>query len=210
VVRALGAHRYVAGSMHSTHAFAVDAAARDPRFDHPEAAAWAREVLADAGVDKNSRDERLVRPLTTPVLSDLLRCYWVEPRAEVHDALREHLEHVDVTPEGGTPFDDGDENAGDDVFPLLVDAGWELLRFSELDVERHAGVIQSFEDPILFASAVFEESSALEEVHYLYELPSIGARELLVDRAACDLGLWIDAPEPYIDYVLRGVLRAAK
>jgi len=109
------------------------------------------------------------------------------------------------------PFD---EEREDEVHPLLVDAGWELLPLGELDPERHKGAIAAYGEPILFESARFEEQEAMPRPTHLYELPAIGPRELL--EGARDglllhpFVLYVQGDETYVDYVIRGALKAAK
>jgi hypothetical protein len=126
--------------------------------------------------------------------------------------LSEHLSGVDVTHPSAVPFDESKE---EDIFPLLVDAGWELLPLAQLDAERHKGVIQAFGEPILFEAAVFDEDCRDDKSPYLQELSAMGAAELL--HGTDDDGMlvapftvWTSGPEAYHDYLLRGVLRAAK
>ncbi len=99
------------------------------------------------------------------------------------------------------------------MFPILVDAGWELLPLAQLDFERHRGAIRSFDD---FEVARFDEESAVPSLVTLHELPLLGGVELLapfddetrITRAP--FVLWQQGHETYLDYVLRGALRAAK
>jgi len=191
VVRALGKHRYVAGRVHMVHALAAH-----DLFD------WAREVIADESIDKASRDERLVRRVSDEELHAVLAHYWSEATgAEACDGLLERLEAfgVEVVP--------GEEDE-EDTFPLLVDAGWELLPLAELDPERHRGAIEAFGESIHYDVAKFEEQEHLPPVVHLQELPAIGAGELI--RGLDPLSLWLSGNETYQDYVIRGVLRAAK
>jgi len=212
VVRALGSHRYVAGATHLAHVFTINAAARDERFTHAELSLWAAETMADTAIDKSSRDERLYRRVTTVELSDLLATFWVAPLPDVRTTLAEQLETIGAVFPDAAPFE---PSAEEEMFPLLIDAGWELLRYAELDPERHRGLVESFPEPILFESAKFEEACLPSPPTYLYEWPALGKRELLIEAGPggtwnATPELWVDAPEPYIDYVLRGVLRAAK
>ena len=191
VVRALGKHRYVAGRMHMVHALAAH-----DLFD------WAREVIADDEIDKASRDERLVRRVTDDELLAVLAHYWSEETgAAACDGLLERLEAFGVEVVSG-------EDDEDDTFPLLVDAGWELLPLAELDAERHRGAIEAFGETIHFDVAKFEEQEHLPPTVHLQELPAIGASELI--RGADPFSLWLSGNETYQDYVIRGVLRAAK
>ncbi len=210
-VRALGQHRYVASRLHLVHAFAVEAAA-----DHPsigDAADWAKRALGAGGaIDLASKDERLWRRASDAELGAVLETFWggVESATKAKDALRGRLASIDALPdESLVPFD---ESAEDDVFPVLVDAGWELLPLAHLDFERHKGAIQSFDD---FEIARFEEESAIPPLVHLYELPVLGGVELLAGIDAngssrAPFVLWHQGNETYLDYVLRGVVRASK
>jgi hypothetical protein len=212
-VQALGAHRYVAGRMHLLHALAV-AAVADPGEALGEAAAWAQAKLADASLDPASRDERLWRRGSDAELLAVLDAYWTPGlRADAtRTALRALLARHDLPVADHAPFD---ESAEDAIHPLLVDAGWELLALAQLDPERHRGAREAFGAPIAFESARFEEETAIPPPVHLYELPAIGPVELL--RGAGDDGLlaeplvvWAGGDETYLDYVVRGVRRAAK
>ena len=101
------------------------------------------------------------------------------------------------------------------MHPLLVDAGRELLPIGSLDAERHRGAIAAFGDELTFDSARFEEETAIPPVATLCELPAIGPAELLrgADDDGClaaPLVVWAQGNETYVDYVVRGVRRAAK
>lgn len=200
VVKALGAHRYVAGRMHLVHAFAL------------RAAGLPFEIPAD--VDVASRDERMWRRATEAEVIQVLEAFWRpgEARQAAHQSLRAALDEADLPLSDAPPFD---EDAEEDIHPLLVDAGWELLKLSELDRERHRGAIEAFGDSLLFDAAMFEESEAIPPRLSLQELPGIGPVELLSGaddegRLVCPFVLWCEGDETYQDYVIRGVQRAAK
>ena len=208
VVRALGKHRYVTGRTHFVHALA---AAMDDA-DDTELARWARAVLEDESIDKASRDERLLRHATEEEVCSVLSAFWDPTTAlRARDALLERLERFDVAPTARDAFD---ETAEDEMFPVLVDAGWELLPLAELDAERHRGAIEAFGEPILFETARFEEEEHLPRIVHLQELDAMGIAELLEGAHGGELTqpltLWLSGNETYQDYVIRGVLRAAK
>jgi len=213
VVRALGANRYVAARLHSVHAFAI--AAADPSEVLAEAQAWAKGVLADPNIDRDSKDPRLLRDVTDKELLAVLSAYWDEDavlgRTKAPARLGAMLAAIGVAPSDGPLFDEGHE---DDMYPVLVDAGRELLKVAELDAERHKGLVETYE-PIELASERFEEESAIPPREYLFEIPLLGATELL--RPADEWGdlrapfvVWSSAPATYEDYLVRGVLKAAK
>jgi hypothetical protein len=225
LVRALGSHRYVAGRLHLTHALAIASVGDDAGGTLAEARTWALALLAREGeqahrrdvrdtIDLGSRDERLWRRGTDAEVAALLEAYWTPgPRARAaRDALREQLAGRGLPVDGRLPFDESDE---DGIHPMAIDAGWELLALHELDPERHRGAIGAFGDELAFASALFEEETAVPTPSHLYELPAFGPAELLA--AAGDDGkltqpfvIWAQGHETYLDYVFRGVRRAAK
>jgi hypothetical protein len=210
-VRALGQHRYVASRLHLVHVFAVVAASEnDPEGALTEASAWARRAISAGVIELDSKDERLQRRATDAELVAVLKAFWSPGGEKAQAALREHLASIKVTiDDGALPFD---EQVEDEVFPVLVDAGWELLPLTKLDAERHRGAIQAFDD---FEVARFEEENAVPPSVILHELPVLGAVELCEafdgdGRTRAPFVLWTEGNEIYVDYVLRGVLRAAK
>lgn len=204
LVRALGKHRYVASR--GIHVHALVAAL----VDAPELSRWAHGVLADPDIDPASRDERLMHQASEDELAEILKAFWgVDPSRR--DKLRAALHNLELPVGEGDPFD---EDLEEDMHPVLIDAGWELLSLGELDPARHRGAIEAFGEPILFEGARFEEESALPKPASLHELPALGPVELLRGAEGGMLKeafvLWCEGHETYLDYVTRGVLRAAK
>jgi hypothetical protein len=202
VVRALGKHRYVAGKTHFIHVLAAC-----DLLDDTDLTRWAREIIEDDDIDKASRDERLVRRASDDDICAVLSWFFAEPTsARAADGLLDRLERfgVDVSVR---------EDAEDDMFPLLIDAGWELLALAELDAERHRGAIEAYGERIHYDVACFEEQEAVPPTVHLQELPAFGVSELL--RGARDgeltsaLTLWLAGDATYQDYVIRGALRSA-
>jgi hypothetical protein len=215
LVRALGAHRYVAGRLIVVHALAFDAV-HPPGSDTPlvEAVAWAAKVLADPDIDAASKDERLFRAASPDEVTTVLEAFWTPGKRadEVHERLMTRLESLELDVGTHPPFD---ADVEDDVHPCLIDAGWELHPLASLDPEKHRGAIEAFDEPILFEAARFEEENAIPPLRYLQELPAFGPVELLrgVDpdgNLLEPLVLWTEGNDVYQDYVLRGALRAAK
>jgi hypothetical protein len=214
VVQALGAHRYVGGHLHIVHAFAIAAMPDDASGVLAEAIAWAKDALADERVDAASRDGSPVRRRSDAELAAILDGFWTPgPRSrKARDALATLIERYHLPLAGHAPFDESTEP---EIHPLLIDAGWELLPLSQLDKERHAGGIGAFGDPPAFESARLGEQATTPPTAHLVELPAIGPVELL--RGARDDGtlaqslvVWLEGNETYLDYVMRGVRRAAK
>jgi hypothetical protein len=204
LVRALGKHRYVASRGIYVHALVAALG------DESDLSRWAVGVLGDSDVDPASRDERLMHPATEEELAHLLEGFWgVDPSRR--EKLRAALDNLELPVSEGAPFD---ESLEEDMHPVLVDAGWELLPLRELDATRHRGAIEAFGEPILFESARFEEENAIPPPNSLQELPALGAVELLRGAEGGMLKeafvLWCEGNETYLDYVTRGVLRAAK
>jgi hypothetical protein len=144
----------------------------------------------------------------------VLDAYWT-PGARsqgARGALRGLLDRHGLVVSSHDAFDESVEDA---IHPLTLDAGWELLGLGELDAERHKGAIASFGDDLAFESACFEEETAVPSLPPLYELPAVGATELL-DGVSEDGALkqpfilWVQGNETYLDYVFRGICRAAK
>ena len=214
-VRALGQHRYVASRCHHVHAFAIEAAgiAGDPALG--EARAWAEQVLADPAIDRSSKDERLFRRATDAELVAVLGAFWMPgpQRESAAVTLAMRLAEIGAAPPdaAAVPFDEEHE---EDMFPVLVDAGWELLTLRALDPERHRGAIAAYGDALAFDVAKFEEENAVPEAVTLHELPAIGATELLMaldeEGVRAPFVLWTAGHETYVDYVLRGILKVAK
>lgn len=217
VVRALGSHRYVAGRLLSVHAAAFDAVrdvvSGDAQALLEDALRWSEAVLGDRAIDPASRDERLHRRSTEKEVAAVLEALWGESRERAHARLSAWLERCELTPPAdAAPFD---ETLEEDIHPLLIDAGWELLSLAELDPERHRGAIEAYPERIDFESARFEESEAIPRRATLHELSAIGPVEALraigPDGALVQpLVLYVEGDAVYVDYVLRGVLRAAK
>ncbi len=216
LVRALGSHRYVSSRLHLVHAFAIEAAASAggaTGIALDAARGWATATLENAEIDIASRDPRLYRASTDAELAAVLEAFWSPATAPAaRSRLDAWLTRAELPVTARAPFDEADE---EEIHPLLVDAGWELLPLASLDAERHKGVIGAFGEAIDFEAAKFEEESAIPKVVYLHELPAMGPVELLHgadDDGALDDGLtvWASGHDTYHDYLLRGVCRAAK
>jgi hypothetical protein len=198
------------------HAFVFEAlgAAGDVPPALVPGVAWARAVLEDGEVEVDSRDERLWRHASDEEVALALEGFWRPGvRADLaQDKLIDRLMACDLDMPAHEPFD---ERGEEDMHPVLIDAGWELLPLRALDPERHKGAVQAFGEPIAFDVARFEEENAYETPAYLQELPALGPVELL--RGADGDGvlvepltLWVLGNETYHGYVVRGVVRAAK
>jgi hypothetical protein len=206
VVRALGGHRYVASRLHLVHALVLAG-------EEGEGGEWARGVLADPSLDPASRDERLWRRSSEAEVCAVLERFWDpgERGEAARAALEAALARLDLPLPEAEPFD---EAAEDDMHPVLVDCGWELVPLRELDPVRHKGLIDWYDEPILLEAARFDEENAVPSRAHLEELPALGPKELLFGARAgvlaAPLVVWCEGDATYHEYVLRGVLRAAK
>jgi hypothetical protein len=216
VIRALGTHRYVLGRVCSIHALAFDAlAAGGGRPSSLDAALeWAKGVLEDPTIEADSKDPRLFRDASAEELLAVLEAFWV-PGAGADAALDRLLERFHALGLEVPLHDPFDESVEDDMHPVLIDAGWELLPLVALDAVRHKGVIEAYGDPVLYEAARFEEESAVPPRVLLQELPALGLVELArgVDadgELTEPLVLWTEGEDVYHDYLVRGVLKAAR
>lgn len=203
LLRAMGKHRYVKESDLRLH-WAVDAALRDlPGF--AEAAARFEDTCARTpDLRKNSRDPRLWRPAGADDVIAVLTAFWSpsDEAIERRRALVVALQEAELPICEHAPFESDAESP---PFPELVLLDWVFLPVDELDTERHAGVLAALED-------------AGEEVHpsepVYVEGPAFTVVELCdgapMGILAEDLFFWADGPRAYLDYVFRGVSKAAK
>jgi hypothetical protein len=217
-VAGLGAHRYVAGRMHLVHALAFEAAVDGADRLLEPGKSWAKQLLEGTGpharLEVGSRDDALWRRSTEAEVVAILDAFWTPgQRADAsRDSLRALLDRYDLgPPRDHAPFE---ESLEDSIHPLLIDAGWELLSLSALDPARHKGAISAFGDPLAFASACFEEATAIPSPVTLLELPAFGPTELLGGATGGGdllepLVVWAEGNDTYVDYVVRGVRRAA-
>lgn len=195
LVRALGQHRYVASRLHLVHAFALESIGDE----------WAASVIAETSIDLASKDERLFRRASDAELVAVLAALWGKDDSP-RERLATRLRQIDVDPSLGRPFDETHEG---DLFPIFVDAGWELIPLTQLDPERHQGATNAFGDELAWQIAKFEEENRSVPEATLHELPLLGAAELLRPEDGTFV-LWAQGNETYLDYVLRGVMKVAK
>lgn len=215
LVRSLGKHRYVAGRAHQLHAFVFEAIGRAPGLE--DAHAWMVRTLNDTELDPASKDPRLLRDATDEELALALEQLWTQPG--VLERLAHRLEPLGLEFDpNALPFDELRE---EDIFPRLIDAGWELLPLAALDPTRHAGAIRALdaqEGELDYEVARFEEENTLPPLPTLYELPLFGVTELVFAfeddepeaRTRAPFVLWAQGHPVYVDYVLRGCVKVAK
>lgn len=203
LVRSLGKHRYVREADLRLH-WSVDRALETlPRFAEPARAFRALQA-SDPELDPRSRDPRLWRSASADDVAEVLEVFWTPgvEAAVFAAALVSVMEKLELPAPEHEPFASTD---ADPPHPELVLLDWVLLPVDELDAERHAGALAALEDS-------GEEVDASAPVYQ--EGPTLALPELVVGATngvlADDFVIWADGPYAYVDYVLRGVAKAAK
>ncbi len=204
LLRALGKNRYVSEVDHRIH-WSVDAALADLPAFAEHARAFAQRRAAEPTLDPASRDPSLWRSATVDEVVAALGAFW-EPGAAV-EARRARLTSLlgdaGVSPATHQPFESDPEEP---PFPELVTLDWVLLAVDELDADQHAGALSSLEahggEIQTPSDPVYVEGPALS-------LPELcaGAPHGVLER---DVEIWADGPFGYVDYLFRGVSKAAK
>jgi len=203
LVRCLGKHRYVKEVDHRIH-WTLDAALEDVPTFGPHAAAFRALARDNPDLRKNSRDPRLWRQATADDVIAALTSVWGP--GDAMGARRERLVHLfqeeDLAMGEHAPFASDPESP---PFPELIELNWVLYAIDELDADRHAGVLvalEGSEEPFHPSEPIYQEGPALSIVEMIDGAP-LG---ILED----DLCIWSDGPYQYVDYVFKGVSKAAK
>lgn len=204
VLRALGKNRYVREVDHRLH-WAVDAALVDLPGHAEHARRFEARRAAEPGLEPGSRDPSLWRPATADEIASALAAFWT-PGPEL-EARRQRL--LDALVDAGVAIPEHEPFATDPEeppFPELVLCDWVYLAVDELDADQHAGALGALEE-------LGEPIETPSDPVYV-EGPSIGPVELLDGAPRGVLGegwlVWADGPYGYVDYVFRGVSRAAR
>jgi hypothetical protein len=203
LLRAMGRHRYVRETDHRIH-WSVDVALSD-RAPFAQRAAELRERRArERDLDLASRDPSLWRYADTEVIIEALSAFWAETdEAErVRLALKDAIALSDLELATHAPFA---SNPDEPPHPELILLDWEFFPIDELDVERHSGALRALElagEPINASAAVYVESMCIAYP----ELASGAPRGVL----PVDFLVWCDGDYSYVDYVFRGVAKAAR
>jgi len=204
LLRALGKNRYVAEVDHRIH-WTVDAALADLPAFAPHALAFAVRRDDDPRLEVGSRDPTLWRAATIDEVIAVLTAFWA-PGAQ---AEAYQLRLAELLEENGFELPEHDPFAGDPEapsFPELILLDWVLLAVDELDADQHAGALAALE-------AYGGEIETPSDPVYV-EGPTIGLVELTAGAPlgvlGSDLEIWADGPFGYIDYLFRGVSKAAK
>ena len=203
LLRALGRHRYLREATYALHWTVDEALAFLPTFAEPAAAFRARRA-ALRDLDVTSRDPSLWRALTLEDLIAALSVFWSPgPHADLaRSRLGAIWQECEFERPEHAPFEGDPEEV---PHPELVWIDWELWSIDALDSERHAGALAALEsagEEVDVSAPVYAEPSSIG-----YPELALGAPNGVFAR---DFWVWCDGDYSYVDYVFRGVARAAK
>ncbi len=201
----MGRHRYLSDADLRLH-FVIDRAlARVEGGPFEDAtSAFGRLVAENADLDLGSRDPRLWRAASADEIARVFELLWARaPEGnEARRRLEEVLREVGLVELDHPPFE---SDVDEPPHPELVLLDWVFLPVDELDAERHRGALRAMEDSgdeVDPSEPVYVEGPTLSEVELLRGCP----RGTLPN----DPVFWADGPYSYVDYVFRGVGKAAK
>jgi hypothetical protein len=203
LLRALGRHRYVRESDLALHWSVDDALSELPSFSR-RAASFRERRAREADLDPASRDPSLWKYADTEVIIEALAAFWSEGGGaeRARERLRDALLGVELELAGHAPFKSDPEEP---PHPELVLLDWEFLPIDELDIERHSGALRALE---LAAEEVDVSAPVyVEGVCIAYPELAFGAPRGVLPA---DFLVWSDGPYSYVDYIFRGVAKAAR
>jgi hypothetical protein len=203
LLRALGRHRYLRQAEHAVHWSVDEALSFLPSFAG-RALAFRERRGRERALDVGSRDPSLWRPADVEEVIAVLATFWTPgPDADRAAArLADVFAAVELEPSSHEPFR---SNPEDPPHPELLWLEWELFPIDELDIERHAGALRGLElsgEEVNVSASVYQEATCLA----FPELARGAPRGVLPE----DLIIWSDGAYSYVDYVFRGVAKAAK
>lgn len=203
LIRAMGKHRYLAETDLRLH-YCIDKALAAVDPEHRLAAERFKSTLNLAGdIELTSRDLRLWRPASPDEVVAVLERLWGsdETSRSARRGLEQVLRQAQFVEANASPF------AGDPEeppHPELILLDWVMLPVDELDSERHQGALRAMEDSgdeVDPSSPVYVEGPTLAEAEL--------CRGSFNSVLSCEPTFWADGPYSYVDYVFRGVSKAA-
>jgi hypothetical protein len=203
LLRMMGRHRYVRETSHAIH-WTVDQALSDRPVFAARAAAFQARRACEPGLDITSRDPSLWVYADTEVVIEALSVFWTkgdEATAAVH-RLRAILEETELGLAAHEPFQADPEEP---PHPELMHLDWEFFPIDELDPERHEGALRALElagDEVNVSAPVYQEGVCIA-----YPELARGAPQGVLPT---DFLVWSDGAYSYVDYVFRGVAKAAR
>ncbi|HMI84375.1 MAG TPA: hypothetical protein VK550_09800 [Polyangiaceae bacterium] len=203
LLRAMGRHRYVRETSHAIH-WSVDEALSDRPLFAARAAAFNARLSREPALDVTSRDPSLWAYADTEVIIEALAVFWTkgDEAARAADRLREILEKSELGLAAHPPFRADPEEP---PHPELILLDWEFFSIDDLDPERHEGALRALElagEEVDVSASVYEESVCIA-----YPELAAGAPQGVLPT---DFLIWSDGAYSYVDYVFRGVAKAAR
>jgi hypothetical protein len=203
LLRMMGRHRYVRETSHAIH-WTVDQALSDRPVFAARAAAFQARRAREPALDVSSRDPSLWVYADTEVVIEALSVFWTkgdESTAAV-GRLRAILEETELGLAAHEPFQADPEEP---PHPELILLDWEFFPIDELDPERHEGALRALElagDEVNVSAPVYQEGVCIA-----YSELACGAPQGVLPT---DFLVWSDGAYSYVDYVFRGVAKAAR
>ena len=203
LLRMMGRHRYVREASHALH-WTVDQALSDRPVFAARAAAFQARRAREPALDLTSRDPSLWAYADTEVVIEALSVFWTksdESTAAVR-RLRAILEETELGLATHEPFQADPEEP---PHPELILLDWEFFPIDELDPERHEGALRALElagDEVNVSAPVYQEGVCIA-----YPELARGAPHGVLPT---DFLVWSDGAYSYVDYVFRGVAKAAR
>jgi hypothetical protein len=203
LLRAMGRHRYVRETSHAIH-WTVDQALSDRPVFAARAAAFQARRDREAELDVTSRDPSLWAYADTEVIIEALAVFWTrgEEAEKAKERLRAILQESELGLAGHPPFRTDPEEP---PHPELILLDWEFFPIDELDSERHEGALRALElagEEVDVSAPVYQEGACLA-------YPEL-AHGALHGVLPTDFLIWSDGAYSYVDYVFRGVAKAAR
>jgi hypothetical protein len=201
LLRAMGRHRYVREADHAIH-WSVDEALSDRAPFDRRAAAFRDRRAREPDLDVGSRDPSLYTYADTEVIVEALSGFWSPDAERARTRLRDVLTGAEIELPKHRPFQADPEEP---PHPELLLLDWEFFPIDELDPERHSGALRALElagDEVDASAPVFVESVCIA-----YPELALGAPRGVLP---VDFLVWSDGDYSYVDYVFRGVAKAAR
>jgi hypothetical protein len=195
LLRAMGRHRYVRETSHAIH-WTVDQTAR--------AAAFQARRGREADLDVTSRDPSLWAYADTEVIIEALAVFWTQGEEAIRAKERLHaiLQASELELADHPPFRTDPEEP---PHPELILLDWEFFPIDELDPERHEGALRALElagEEVDVSAPVYQEGVCLAYPELAHGAPH--------GVLPTDFLIWSDGAYSYVDYVFRGVAKAAR
>jgi hypothetical protein len=203
LLRAMGRHRYVRETSHAIHWSVDQALSERPPFA-ARAAAFQGRRAREPRLDVTSRDPSLWAYADTEVIIEALAVFWTkgDEAEKAKQRLYAILTESELGAGGHAPFGADPEEP---PHPELILLDWEFFPIDELDPERHEGALRALElaaEEVNVSAHVYQEGPCLA-----YPELAEGAPQGVLPS---DFLIWSDGAYSYVDYVFRGVAKAAR